>query len=319
MPSRLSWSRLLPGLAACAAIVLIAVAVVVFAGVGRVRGEKIRLYILTDQARGIMRGSDVWLAGQKIGSVDAVKFRSPSADTTGRVVIVVDVKASDAEQIRHDSRAQVRAGANIIGPIVVYVEPGTPGSPAARDGDTLRARPQADIEIASAKLTAATEQIGPLVAEARLVMAQARSANGTIGAAREARGGSGGGAELTRFRRNISRLFRRAANGNGAESGSPSVMTLAGGALARVDSIRMLLRSSNGSYGRFRRDSTLRASVADIGNELTALRAQLAAADGTMGRFAVDSAVSLSVAAAQREMTRLLEDIRKRPLRYIHF
>jgi phospholipid/cholesterol/gamma-HCH transport system substrate-binding protein len=317
MPPRVSWRNLLPGLIAFAVIVLIAVGVLVFAGVGSVRGEKIRLYVLTDQARGVMRGSDVWLAGQKIGTVSKIVFRPPSANTSVRVVIAVDVRAKDAEQIRHDSRAQVRAGANIIGPIVVYLEAGTPSSPGVRDGDTLRARPQPDIEVATAKLNAATQHLGPLMADARKVVALVRDPNGTVGAALNGEGGGRG--SFARLRATVARVRNRKSNGNGAEPSAPTVMALARGALARADSIRALLSSNNSALGRFRRDASLQATVADIRDELTILRTKLAKADGTMGRFKSDSAITRSVADAQREMARLSEDIRKRPLRYVHF
>src|SRR5687768_2235362 len=124
MPQRISWSKLFPGLAALAAVLLIAAGVLRFAGVGRVRGEKIQLYVLADQARGVMQGTEVWLVGQKIGLVDNVTFQPPTTDSTARVVIVVRVRKRDAEQIRRDSDAQVRAGLNFIGPVVVYITAG---------------------------------------------------------------------------------------------------------------------------------------------------------------------------------------------------
>lgn len=316
MAPRISWRSLLPGLIASAVIVLIAIGVLVFAGVGAVRGEKIRLYVLADQARGIMHGSEVWLAGQKVGAVDGVGFTSPSNDSLGRVVIAVDVRKSDAGQIRRDSRVQVRAGANIIGPIVVYVDAGTPGSPAVRDGDTLRAGAVADVESSGAKMTKATEQLGPLMADARAVMAQLRDPDGTVGAALRERGGG----QVARLRGNVTRLRQRMVNGNGHSNAGPATaMVRARSALARADSITTLLRSSNSSYGRFRRDTTLKAAVAGVRDELAGLQATLDSADGTMARMANDSALTRSVAGAKREMALLFEDIRKRPMRYVHF
>jgi phospholipid/cholesterol/gamma-HCH transport system substrate-binding protein len=316
MPPRISWRDLLPGLIASAVIALVAIGVLVFAGVGAVRGEKIRLYVLADQARGIMHGSDVWLAGQKIGAVDAVGFTLPSNDSLGRVVIAVDVRKSDAGQIRRDSRVQIRAGGNIIGPIVVYVDAGTPESPAVRDGDTLRASAVADVVSAGAKMTDATKQLGPLMADARAVMAQVRDPDGTVGAALRERGGG----QVARLRSSVARLRQRMGNGNGHTTAGPAgAMVQARSALARADSIRTLLRSSNSSYGRFRRDTTLKATVASVRDELAGLQAKLDSADGTMARMVNDSAMTRSIASAKREMALLFEDIRKRPMRYVHF
>jgi hypothetical protein len=316
MPARLTWRKLIPGLIAAAVIVAITIGVLAYAGVGQVRGDKIRLYILTDQAQGIMRGSDVWLAGQKIGAIDHVGFAAPSADSGGRVVIAVDVRERDAEQLRRDSRVRVRAGANIIGPTVLYFEAGSAGSAPLRDGDTVRADAQSDVQVATEKLGIVTKQLRPLIADARTVMGRVRDPRGTAGAAMRERGGG----EFARLRVTFSRLMGHSAlNGNGAPSPAALVMVGARGALARADSIRALLNSPQSSFGRFRRDSTLMLTVGSVRDELAALRVQLDSAEGTVPRFARDSAIARSIANSQREMALLFEDIRKRPMRYVNF
>src|SRR5688572_23897682 len=183
MSPRLTWSNLIPGLIALGLVVAIAAAVLVYAGVGRIRGDTLRLHVVTNQARGLMNGSDVWLNGQRIGTVTDIDFLAPGADTTARVVVVMDVREDDAVQIRHDSEVNIRAGGNIIGPIVVYITAGTIASPRIADGDTLRARPQWDFENASTKLGLATDEVGPTVADAKLAIARVHDPSGTIGAA----------------------------------------------------------------------------------------------------------------------------------------
>lgn len=313
MAPRTSWSNLLPGLVALVAIILIGLGVVLFAGVGQIRGEKMHLYVLTNQARGVLRGTDVWIAGQKVGAVDAVEFAQPTTDTSSRVVIAVSVKVSAAQQIRKDSHAQVRAGANIIGPIVVYIAAGTPRSPPVRDGDTVRGRPQSDLELAGTKLNAASDELGPLLADAKTVIAHVQNPNGTVGAALRERGGS----DVARLRAQVSQL--RARMFGRSQPGPSTVMAASQRALARVDSIRALLNSTNSSFGRFRRDSTLGTAVAGVRDELAQLRGRLEQTDGTLGRFSTDSALTRSVADAQRDMKSLFDDIRRRPRRYISF
>jgi hypothetical protein len=96
-------------------------------------------------------------------------------------------------------------------------------------------------------------------------------------------------------------------------------MAGARGALARADSIRVLLDSPNTSLGRFRRDSTLMETVGAIREELALLRVRLDSAEGTVSRLETDSAITRSIANAQREMSLLFEDMRKRPSRYVNF
>jgi phospholipid/cholesterol/gamma-HCH transport system substrate-binding protein len=315
MPPRTTWRNLFPGIAAFAAVVLIAIAVLVFAGVGKMRGEKVRVYIMANQARGVLRGTEVWIAGQKVGVVDAIEFRPPSADTTARVVLVVSVRKRDVSQIRRDSRAQIRPGLNFIGPVVVYLAAGTPSSPALRDGDTLRAGAQSDFELAGAKLNTAMEDVRPLLADARVVMARVKDPNCTVGAILA----GGFGREFRALRTGFTGFKAHMMDGGESLTRLPSVMARTQVALARADSILTLVNSPNSSYGRFRRDASFSATVASVRDEIAQLRATLDDSNATLGRLKSDSALTKSIALAQNELSELLRDIRRRPLRYVHF
>ena len=118
MPPRLSWRKLLPGILALGAVVATALAVLLFAGIGQIRGEKKHVFFLSDQARGVMHGTEVWLAGQKIGLVDRVEFRAPSNDVSGRVIIAATVRVvtspvripgRSGTSTRYPARASARA------------------------------------------------------------------------------------------------------------------------------------------------------------------------------------------------------------------
>ena len=97
------------------------------------------------------------------------------------------------------------------------------------------------------------------------------------------------------------------------------LMSRAGSLLARVDSIRALLASPDGNLGRFRRDSTLPRTIADVRDQLAALQTRMDSSTGTLDRFARDSAITHAVADARREMALLFADLKKHPMRYIAF
>jgi ABC-type transporter Mla subunit MlaD len=320
MAPRLSWSSLVPGLVAVAVLIAVVAGVLMFAGVGRMRGETVRLYVVTSQARGVMRGTDVWLDGQKVGVVERIAFRAVGTDTLPRVVIAIDVRRDAAAQIRRDADIQIRSGTSLIGPMVVYVTSGTPASTRARPGDTLFARAQSDVADAATRLEEATREIDPLLADARIVKASVRNPNGTVGAALA--GAARRDREIARLRDQVARLratFGAGSGAGGAGGARAGLISATSAALARADSVRALLKSPQSSLGRFRRDSSLKASVAGVRDELAELRLRLADRTGTLGRLQSDSALSRAVADAQHEMTLLFEDLRKRPLRYIAF
>lgn len=311
MPPRTSWSNLLPGLIALAVVIAIAIGVIAFGGVGRVRGDTMRLYVVTDQAQGVIGGTDVWLVGQKIGAVDRVDFRAPT-DDSARVVLQLSVREADAGQVRHDSRVSIRTGGNIIGPAVVWMTAGTPAAAPAKEGDTLRASPQRDLEVATAKLGTATEQLPFIVADVKTIMGYFRNRRGAIGQAFA----DNADGEMTRLRYELTRFRSTGFAGGGFPSEASSRARIA---LARVDSIRALIASPATSLGRFRRDASLQTTIDGIRAELAVIRERMASGEGTLARWSRDSAITRALGNAQRELTLLSDDVRRRPSRYINF
>ena len=312
MPARLTWRKLLPGLGALIAVCIVALSVLLFAGVGKIRGKKERFYLATDQARGVMRGTEVWIAGQKAGLVDNISFAPPSSDTSGRVVIAFSVRASDAAQIRKTSTAEIRAGANIIGPIVLAIDAGTAGSPAAHPGDTIRAARQADFEVATTKLAAATKELPQLMTDVKSIVSLAREH--PLLTMLRGHDGDGEGTGIIGLRERFAGLQR-----SPAAAARTTFSARARATHARADSIRALLASPNGTLGRMRRDSSFAETVASVSRELDTLKAEMSSTDGTLGRYARDSALSHSVKQSQKEMQLLFSDLRRRPLHYIWF
>lgn len=306
MPPRLSWSNLLPGLIALTVLVSSVVGILLFAGVGKVKGDTVRLHVLTGKAHGVMAGTEVWLFGQKVGVVKDVSFRRPSLDTAGRVVLGIDVREDDMAAIRRDAPVSIRTGANVMGPMVVHIGAGSPATPGVREGDTLRAEASTGFQTASAKLTDATAQVPALMSDARTVMSQVRGRQKTIDGIMSG--------EVAALRTNVARVRAGMSGANVAEP-----MRAARLALARADSIRSLLGSGASSYGRFRRDSTLLNTIASVRDDVADLRARLASSDGNLERWRTDSAIVRSLADVQREMTLLFDDVKKRPMRYFQF
>lgn len=318
MARRLSWSDVRGGLLACLAIGATALAVLTFMRVGALHGETFPLYALVGEARGVTKGSEVWLSGQKIGRITDIRFRSPDvADTANRILISMEVLERHRGAMHRDAIAQIRAGGGIIAPPVVYISAGTTRAAALRPGDTVHTLRQSDVEGATAQLSGAAREVPVIMANVRVLKSQLQTSKGTIGAFMN---GPGFG-ELQRARIQSSRVMGH-LGGSGGSAGrimNGGLMTRAGRVMAGADSVRALLASRNTSLGRFRRDSTLAGEVSDIRNELTLVRAALDEPRGTAGRVLHDSALTSALGQAQQEMTLLLADIKKNPRRYLSF
>jgi phospholipid/cholesterol/gamma-HCH transport system substrate-binding protein len=320
MARRLAWSDVRGGLIAIAVIVGISAVVLKYARVGALRGDTIRLYALVAEARGILKGSEVWLSGQKIGKVADIKFRSPTiADTSTRLLLEMEVMDQYRPAMHRDAEAQIRPGGSVIGAVVVYLSPGTTAAPIIRDRDTLRAKPQIDLEGSTAQFNVATQEFPAIMKNVKELRSELAASEGTLGAALhegmlQRRSFQGTGAQMTRLRARVSD-----GRGTIGQIMAGGLSARANRVLARADSVRTLLSSPHGALGRFRRDSTLIAEVTAIRSELAQVRALIDEPRGTAGRVMRDSAMTSAVGDAYREMGLLMKDLKKHPLRYNPF
>jgi phospholipid/cholesterol/gamma-HCH transport system substrate-binding protein len=319
MAQRARWRELHVGIVAAVGVAAAALAVLLFARVGALRGDTFRLFVQAGSARGLMKGSEVWMGGKRVGRVSDIRFLPPRGRDQDALLIEMDVLERHRQAIRRDSRAEVRAGARLIAAPVVAISPGTPRAAIITEGDTIRAAAQADVEGTLSRFGDITREFPPVIADVKRVSEQLRSSRGTIGAF----GSEGGAVELAAVRARGGRLASRFSQGGGTLgrlfSDRGSLVARAQAVLARADSVQQLVGSDAAAVGRFRRDSTLRAVVGDIHNELSIVRAMLDDARGTAGRLSHDRAIVESLMEAEREMGAIMADIRRRPFRYLSF
>jgi phospholipid/cholesterol/gamma-HCH transport system substrate-binding protein len=313
------WRDLRIGIIAAVAVAVAAVAVLLFARVGAIRGETFKLYLAVGAARGLMKGSEVWVGGQRVGRVADIRFLPPRGAGADALLIEMEVLERHRQAIRRDSRTEVRAGARLIAAPVVAIGPGSASSPIIGPGDTLRARPQADVESVMSRFGDAARELPAMVADVKRVNQQLRNPGGTIGAF----GREGGAVELAAVRERGGRLAASLSQGRGTLGRllgrRGDLMARTETALARADSVQALFTSPGVAVGRFRRDTSLKTAIADIQHELSAIRTILSEARGTAGRITQDRAIVEALMEAEREMGAIMADIRRRPLRYLNF
>ena len=314
MPRHFHWSELTGGIIATALIVGLIVIIFLFARVGALHGKKVTLYVLTDDAAGVLAGTEVWLGGKKEGLVKDVAFRPPSPDTLERVVIKTEFLEEALPNVRRDSHASIRPGDSMIGAIVVYISPGTAAFPQLHDGDTVHVQHHSRI----ADLTKDVGKIGPAFSE---LAAQVSELNtkisqpvGTLGNAR-----AHGVPRMPDVSARMSRIAAKATSGNGtlALAARNDLTGRASHAMAAADSIRTLMSSNKGSFGRFRRDSTLVTKASGVLAEVDTLRSFLSDPLGSIAAAHSDSVLTRQLARTHSLLDSLIKDVKKRRGRYI--
>lgn len=319
MPRVQNWRSLLPGILAIALIVVGVMAVLSFARVGALHGSTIRVYSSMAEARGVMKGTPVWLEGQPIGQVLRVEFLPPSSDSNSSVLVVMDLLKRNAKYVRRDAVAQITSGGTLIGAPVVYLSTTGSNAPLVADGDTLHSKPQGDPEGVASRIALASRDFPAIIANVKDLRSQLGSVDGTTGALLNDDELS---VDLARSRG--TKLANRTLHGNGTigrvlNGGMTRATARAQHALAEADSLRTLVTSNASAVGRFRRDTSLMRTVTSLRNEVSLAKAMLDEPRGTAGRVLHDSAVTRQLTAAEKELAALIVDLRAHPMRYVAF
>lgn len=331
MKHELAWKDLKGGLTAFVCVVGVAAAVLIFARVGGVRGSTATLYMVTNKAAGVMEDSEVWLGGQKAGTVSGISFRPAESDTSERVSIELKILKKHFHHIRRDSDVQIRPGTSLIGEPVIYVTVGSQSAPALREGDTLRARAQIENRATGTDLiNVVSDSVAAIGRSVKQIVSVAGPAT----------------REITQLRRKAEqqahqisgaiRNFREGPRKDGSLAllASDSAMYAALSSIAATsDSIRALLAvstnagsinansadthnwSAMGSLGRFRADSTLGHSIQNLVTTLKSLEvAYLSARDSSSSS---KRKIMLHLDRTRLQLDSLVQDAKKHPIRYL--
>jgi len=316
------WRELSIGITVAAAVLVAALGILIFGRVGILHGKKFTLYVTTDAARGVIRGTEVWLEGQKVGLDENVGFQAPTTAQSERLVLTLSVLDNARTHLRGDTRVQIRSGGSIIGDQVVYLSGGTARARAIAGGDTIHAGNQTDMEQLSSDAALASRELPAIISNVKLLAAQLQTTEGTLGAL-GALGVDKGGPEMRSVRARTQRLLARLQSSDGsiglAFENRDVFRARAASAMAQVDSIRALVASDQHSLGRFRRDSTLKHEIVRIRSELAEVQRLASSPDGTIGRFRSDSAIVSGLHRNMLLLDSLFTDMKKHPFRYIAF
>ncbi len=211
-------------------------------------------------ANGLREGSDVKLAGVKIGKVDRIRLLSPTEVGTGpnpqkiEVFLTIDTRIDGVpatDRIRSDSTAQQAAPSILGNDMIVNITPGTPlGQPVTENfllpstqGNTMSDLANQGTELA--------QKLGKLSDQLNEVVKNVREGKGTVG-----------------------RLFN-----------DESLYNNLNATISDAEQLAAQIKSGKGSAGRFIYDEQLYNNANDIAANLKALSTDLRNGRGTAGKL----------------------------------
>ncbi|HKW10072.1 MAG TPA: MlaD family protein, partial [Gemmatimonadaceae bacterium] len=261
--SFITWDQLRVGLVILAALGILTLAVYKLGQAANLFAKRYDLVAFLKEANGLRVGGTVTLAGQLAGTVKKIEFLPVDADTSRNLKITVAVDQDLQQQIRGDSKAQIRT-LGLLGDKIMDISPGTPRFPPLKSGDTISVSPALDYEQVLAQAAGAVGDVVELTKDLRQLTGGIVHGEGTIGQLVTNRG------LYDQFMGTLSRtntMLVRLENPNGTVGrllDDPTLYTQITGMIASTDSLVRAVNSSQGSLGRMMRDTVLYGNMVNI-------------------------------------------------------
>jgi len=211
-------------------------------------------------ANGLREGSEVRLAGVKIGKVDHLRLLSPSEVGTGpnpqkiEVFLTIDGKIDGipaTDRIRTDSTAQ-QASPSILGSeMIVNITPGTALGQPVTDNFLLPSTAGSTMSDLATRGTELAEKLSKLSDQLNEIVKNVRDGKGTVG-----------------------RLFN-----------DESLYNNLNATIRDAEDLAQQIKSGKGSAGKFIYDEKLYNNANDVAANLKQLSEDLRAGRGTAGKF----------------------------------
>lgn len=266
--------------------------------------EKVKLKARFANADGLRRGSEVRLAGVRIGKVDDVRLLPPSADPTERVEATLSIDSvidgrPASELIRTDSQARLGSPSILGTEKLINIIPGSALGQPIKDGVMLKTSGEASTyqELASSG-NELMEQLNKLSGEFTEIARKVNEGEGTFGRFVNDEAFYN---NLNATIRDVNDVVREIESGQGTAGKlikDPALYNNLNEVSSSLQGIADDLRRGRGTAGRLLTDEALyndaRAAVARFNrsiDEINFIAADLRAGRGTLGKLLTDEAV----------------------------
>lgn len=314
----LTWEQLRVGLLILGGLAIGALALMLVGRTGNVFGERYQLVTLVRSAAGLVPGAAVQLAGQTVGQVDRVDL-IPVGERPGSgeaVALWLDVNVEVRDQIRTDSRAQVRTQ-GLLGDRLIDISPGSSEARVLASGDTLAAAAPVDYDALIADGARAVGDLVEITGNLSELTRGVLEGQGVLG-------------RLVTDSLLYDRLMGVASSmdellGAAAEPGGPVMRMLSDDSLyvsmrrtvAALDSTTARVARGEGTVGRMLADDSLYASLLATVGRTDSLLARVEAGEGSIGKMLEDPRLYEELLRSVVDLGTLLDDVRGDPDRYV--
>ena len=265
---------------------------------------------------GLREGGPVQVAGQQAGTIKSIEFLPVDSDTTRNLKVVVELDETLREQVRGDSRGEIRTN-GLLGDKVINITTGTRRVSPLQDGDTLTMGESIDYDAIIRQASGAVEDMVTLTRDLRTITGGIVRGEGTIGQMITNRTLYD---ELTGTLTRTNTMLARLQNPNGTVGrmlDDPQLYDNLNGMLVSLDTLVRTMSSDRGTVGLLLRDTTLYAQLKSVTANADSIIGNLAAGKGTAGRLLSDQQMYDQLNKSLTDLNAILEDVRRNPKKYL--
>ena len=222
--------------------------------------KKLHLKSRFVDANGLRDGSEVRLAGVKVGKVERITLLPPSdVPNAPRVEALLTIDSTidgqpASQRIRSDSTAQQGSPSLLGNEMLINITPGTAAGSPVQEGAILPSSSSNTVNDFATSGTDLAQRLSKLSDEISGIVKDVKNGKGTVG-----------------------RLFSDEALYNNLNA-----------TIRETEDVMKQVRSGNGSAGKFMNDPALYNNANDIAVQMKAIAADLRAGRGTAGRLLTD-------------------------------
>lgn len=219
--------------------------------------RKLHLKARFVDANGLREGSEVRLAGVRVGKVERITLLPPSdVSNAPRVEALLTIDSTidgqpANQRIRSDSTAQQGSPSLLGNEMLINITPGTAAGSVVQEGAILPSSSSNTVNDFATSGTDLAQRLSKLSDEISSIVQDVKDGKGTVG-----------------------RLFNDEALYNNLNA-----------TIRETEDVMKAVRSGNGSAGRFINDPALYNNANDIALQLKAIASDLRAGRGTAGRL----------------------------------
>lgn len=266
------------------------------------------------EAHRVQAGTQVWVAGRRIGDVRRTFFMPVTGDTTARIAALLTLPGETRAVLRSDSEVRLTRPTPFGAPVLELL-PGTTSGVRLEDGDTLRPRIGGGAREALTTAADLYAALDTLLAETKPLMAKSRARAEDLSALSRS---------TERVRLELDRLTRDVAGGSLAALNDPTLRAsladtrtelaaLRERLAARVAELRSLA-DTTADGGAARR---LALRVDEVTTRLDRVTTLMRTPEGTLGRMQHDSALARALDSLRIQLDTLIAEARRNPLRFV--